>query len=277
MTVFGAILIGLVHGVCEMLPLSSSGHIAAVGRFFDVPLTGGTHLFFDFLLHVGTLSAVCVVYWQEILQMVNEGLGVFNLGPLTGQKRQHYPAARQLLMIGIATLPLIYILFVWKYLAALYSNTYFVGICMVLSGFLIFTGSRIEDGRKTGGNMSVLDALIIGICQSVSAIPGISRTAAAVSAGRAVGLRPDYAVRFSFLLYIPAAFGYVILDLVNAVKAGIDWHLLPAYLVGTAASIVSSVFILYMFKKITDRDKIGNLSYYCWIMGVLIIILTMIF
>ena len=277
MSVLGAVLIGLIHGVCEMLPLSSSGHISAIDKFFDISIISGSHLLFDFLLHLGTLAAVCVVYWQEIIEMIYEGLGVFNLGPYTAQKRERYPAARQLLMLLVSSLPLVYILVIWKYIPVLYENTYFSGTCLVLTGLIIFAGEKIESGKKTGGNMSVLDALIIGICQSVSAIPGISRTAVTVSAGKSVGLRYDYAIRFSFLLYIPAAFGYCITSLVQAVKVGIDWHCLPAYLVGTAVSIVASVFILYIFKKLTDKGKAGGLAYYCWIVGVLVIILTLIF
>ena len=218
-----------------------------------------------------------VVYWQELSEMVMEGLGVFNLGPYTAQRRERYPAARQLLMLLISTLPLIYILFVWKYMPTLYENTYFVGICLVLTGLIVFVGDKITDGKKTGGSMSGLDAMIIGICQTVSAIPGISRTAVTISAGKAVGLRSDYAIRFSFLLYIPAAFGYCIVSLINSVKAGIDWHSLPKYLVGTAVSIVASVFILYVFKKLTDKGKSEGFAYYCWIVGVLVIILTLIF
>lgn len=125
--------------------------------------------------------------------------------------------------------------------------------------------------------MSVLDALIVGIAQSVGAIPGISRTAVALVASYSVGMKRDYAVRFSFLLYIPAAFGYIILDLIDSVNSGIDWHFLPMYLVGTAASILAGVGALLLFKTVFEKGKTGGFVYYCMILGVLTVMLTLIF
>ena len=277
MTYLGAILLGIVHGFTEIFPFSSSGHLAAASNLFGISLSAGGHVFFDFLLHTGTLAAVCVVYWQDVVQMVYEGLGVFNFGPYTGQRRQRYPAARQLFMLLIATLPLIFIAFIRKYLQILFDNTYFVGAAMFLTGLILMCGDRMTPGNKTGGNISALDALIIGICQAVAAIPGISRTAVALVASYGVGMKKEYAVRFSFLLYIPAALGYIILDLIDAAKSGIDWHYLPMYLVGTAAAIVAGVGSLLLFRKLFEKGKTGGFVYYCMVVGVLLIMLTLIF
>ena len=277
MTFLSAILLGLVHGFTEIFPFSSSGHLSAVGKLFGLNLYTEGHLFFDFLLHLGTLAAVCVVYWQDITEMVYEGLGVFNLGPYTGQRRQRFPAARQLLMIGVSSLPLIYVVFLRDYLKALYQNTYFVGAAIFITGLILICGERMSPGNKTGGNMSVLDALIVGICQSVAAIPGISRSAVAIVASYSIGMKRDYAVRYSFLLYIPAAFGFLITELFDVFKQSVNWQLVPAYLVGTAVAVASGMGSLLLFKKLFEKGRTSGFAYYCLVMGVLTIILTVIF
>ena len=125
--------------------------------------------------------------------------------------------------------------------------------------------------------MTILDALIIGLCQCVSVIPGISRTASTVTGGISTGLKPDFALKFSFLLSIPAMFGAVILRLVDAFSQGVDVQNIPAYLVGMLAAMLSGIGALCIMRKLFEKGKFGGFAYYCWVFGVLSIILTMIF
>ena len=104
MTVLNAIILGLVQGIAEFLPISSSGHLSILNNLFKMTTTEDGHLFFDVLLHLGTLFSVCVVYWQDIVQMFYEVLGFINIGPLGGERRERYPAARLFLMIVVGTL-----------------------------------------------------------------------------------------------------------------------------------------------------------------------------
>jgi len=131
-------------------------------------------------------------------------------------------------------------------------------------------------GRKTESSMRVRDALIIGLCQAVATIPGLSRSGTTIAAGMATGQRRDYAVKFSFLLSLPAVLGANILSLVKAIKAGIDATLIPAYLIGMAVAMVSGVFAIGLVKTITNKGKFGKFSYYCWTVGALTIILSLI-
>ena len=110
MTVINAIILGLVQGIAEFLPISSSGHLAILNNLFGMTTTENGHMFFDVLLHLGTLISICIVYWQDIVDMFYEVLAFANLGPRAGERQERYPAARLFFMIVLATLPLFLIL-----------------------------------------------------------------------------------------------------------------------------------------------------------------------
>ena len=204
MSIWNALALGLVQGITEFLPISSSGHLSIIDNLFKMSSADGGHMFFDVLLHLGTLISVCVVYWGDIVDMFYEILGFVNLGPMAGARKQHYPAARQFIMILLATLPLVLVLPIKDRVESLYNNSYFIGVALVLTGCMLYVSDRMLVGRKTGSSMSMLDAILIGLCQCVAIIPGLSRSGTTITAGIAVGLRRDYAVKFSFLLSIPA-------------------------------------------------------------------------
>ena len=277
MSVGNAILLGLVQGVTEFLPVSSSGHLSILNNLFGLTSTEDGHLLFDVLLHLGTLIAVLVVYWQDLKAMAQETLGLMNLGPQAGQQRGRRPGARLFFMIVIATLPLLLILPIKDLLEGLYDRNIFIGVALILSGCILYVSDRMLPGTKTVGGMTMLDALIIGLCQCVAVIPGISRAGTMITAGVATGLRRDFAVKFSFLRSIPAVLGACIVSLGEALRAGIDWSNFPVYLIGMAVAMVSGIMAIELLRFIARRSKFGGFAYYCWVIGALSIILTMIF
>lgn len=276
MTVWNAILLGFVQGISEFLPISSSGHLSVINNLFNMSISE-SHLFFDVLLHLGTLISIVLVYWNDLVQMVYELLSLVNVGPYAGQDRQRYPSARLFFMIVVATLPLFLIMPIKDMMETLYDNNVFIGVAIILTGCMLFVSDKMTQGRKTAGNMTILDAVIIGICQSIATIPGLSRSGTTITAGVATGLRRDFAVKFSFLMSIPAVLGANILSIADAAKAGINWQQVPIYLVGMAVAMVTGVAAIYLIKYISRKGKFGGFAYYCWVMGVLSIILTMIF
>lgn len=277
MTVLNAIILGLIQGIAEFLPISSSGHLSILNNLFAMNTTEDGHMFFDVLLHLGTLFSVCVVYWQDIVQMFYEVIGFLNMGPMAGERRAHYPAARLFFMIVLATLPLFLIVPINDMMEGLYYKSVFIGVMLVLTGCILYIADKMQQGRKTEKNMSMLDALIIGLCQAVATIPGLSRSGTTITAGLATGLRRDFAVKFSFLLSIPAVLGANILTFAKAMRDGVDWSCLPAYLVGTVVAILSGIASISLLKHIASKGKFGGFAYYCWVVGVLSIILTVIF
>lgn len=277
MSVWNAVILGLVQGFAEFLPISSSGHLSIMNNLFDMSTSDNGHVFFDVLLHLGTLSSIFVVYWQDIVHMFNEVLGVVNLGPMAGQRQRHYPNARLFIMIVVATLPMALVIPVKDLMDGLFYKNIFIGIMLILTGCILYVSDKMTQGKKTERNITILDAVIIGLCQCVAAIPGLSRSGTTVTAGIATGLRRDFAVKFSFLMSVPAVLGANILSLSEAIQKGIDLASVPAYLMGMVTAMISGIISISIFRRIFDNGKFGGFSYYCWVMGVLSIILSMIF
>ena len=277
MTIWNAMLLGLIQGIAEILPISSSGHLAIVNNLFKLSNLSEGHALFEALLYLSTMLSVCLVYWPELRAMYYELLALAGTGPLAGEERGHYGAARCFFMLAVATLPLFLALPFNSRIELLNGRNIFIGVMLILTGCLLYVSDKMIPGRKNQNSMTVFDALIIGLCQSVATIPGLSRTAVTISAGVATGLRRSFAVNFSFLLSIPAVLGAAILSLIDALRAGIDWSYVPAYLVGTAVAMLSGVASIHIMRYISRKSKFGGFSYYCWVVGVLLIILHLIF
>ena len=262
MSLLSSILLGLIQGLAEFLPISSSGHLSILQNLFHMSTAENGHLFFDVLLHLGTLISICIVYWRDIVAMVRETIAFFR---------------SMVLMIILATLPLFLILPVNDLVEQLYYHTFFIGLMLILTGFLLFVADKMPKGTRTEKPMRVRDALVIGVCQAVATIPGLSRSGTTIAAGMATGLDRSFAVRFSFLMSLPAVLGANILSLAKAAKAGIDVSLLPAYLAGMLVAMVSGVAAIGLVKRLTSKGRFGAFSYYCWGAGALTMILSLIF
>lgn len=278
MSILEAIILGLVQGIAEFLPISSSGHLAILQNLFNMSDIEGGHMLFDVLLHFGTLIAICFMYWTDIKAMFTQTIDLLtgrNPAP-EGQRRQ-YPAARMFMLIIAATLPLVLILPIHNYIEALSESTIYVGIALILTGCMLFVSDRMAKGTKTERNMLFKDALIIGLCQCAATLPGLSRSGTTITAGIATGHDRRYAVKFSLLMSIPAVLGATVLELVKAIKAGIDVSLIPAYLFGMIAAMVSGVLSIGILRMIAKKTKFGGFAYYCWVVGVLTIVLSLIF
>ena len=180
-------------------------------------------------------------------------------------------------MMIMATLPLLIMLPFRKDYFRLWNSTSFVGVMFLFNGAVLYICERMLPGKKGLGRMRTLDALIIGICQAVAVIPGLSRLALTVTAGEADGFQKNYSIRFGMLLAIPALFGAFILSLADAAIAGIDTSYMPVYLAGAGASLVTAFFSVFAFRRLVRRRGFSGLAYYSLVIGVLSIILTLIF
>ena len=180
-------------------------------------------------------------------------------------------------MIVIATIPLALILPIKSELEQLYYHTFAIGLFFLLTGCILYVSDKMPQGNRDAKSMTALDALLIGICQCVAVIPGISRSGTTITAGMARGLDRDFAVKFSFLMSVPAVLGSAILTFVDAVREGIDASLIPAYLIGTVIAAVVGVFAIRLVTRITRSGRFGSFCYYCWGAGALTLILSLIF
>ena len=278
-TISSAILLGIVQGVAEFLPISSSGHLAILQNLF-VLSAGEEHMFFDVLLHLGTLISICVCYWGDIVAMVREVFIVLRGGrradgtPVQG----NLGAARLFLMIVVGTLPLFLVLPINDSVEKLYYITPFIGVALLLTGCMLFVSDRMAPGKRTEKNMRFRDALIIGLCQCVATIPGLSRSGTTITAGIATGLDRGFAMKYSFLLSLPAVLGANLLSFIKALgEESIELSMVPAYLVGMLAAMLSGIAAISLMKLIAKKSKFGWFAYYCWGAGLLTIVLSLTF
>ena len=270
MTYWTAILLGLIQGLAEFLPISSSGHLAILQNFLRIGDLENQMLF-DVLLHLGTLGAVIFAYHTELRGLCREGLMLLHLQKPKRGARQD-PARRRLLLFLIAaTLPLIPAAFLSDYLDSLFYDTFFIGFALIATGFLLLAADRYGHGNKT-----LSDALVIGLAQMIAVVPGLSRSGTTISAGMLRGFDRTFAVKFSFFLSIPAVLGANLLSLVKAISAGINWAEVPMYLCGVAAALVSGYLAIFALNRIAQRGKFGGFCYYCWGACLLTLILSLI-
>lgn len=287
MSMLSAIFLGLVQGISEFLPISSSGHLSLFQHFFNMTGTDG-NLFFDVLLHLGTLIAIFVYYWRDILDLLKELGRLFllllgkgerkdTITPSGGRRIRLTADSRMILMIIVATLPLFAVLPIKDKVESLYGNVYFIGCALLATGTILFVSDRLAKGKKTARSASMVDALLVGVGQAVAVVPGLSRSGTSISVGMLRGFQRTFAVRFSFLMSIPAVLGANIISIKDAMEAGIDTSLMPMYVVGTVVAAVSGYFAIRLVNILADKGKFGNFAYYCWGVGAAALVAALIF
>ena len=263
MTWLSAIIMGLVQGIAEFLPISSSGHLAIAEHLLNMQGASEIPQFYDVLLHLGTLVAVFIAYWDEIYDMIVEFFaGVGDLVHHT-TPRVVPPARRMILLVIVGTLPLFVMVPFRRFFEGLSDNMYFIGGALLFTGVLLFVSDRVRRGGKTEKTARLSDALVVGIGQAIALCPGVSRSGMTITTGCFVGFERKFAVRFSFILSIPAILGANILSIKDAVDAGINWSEMPMYLIGVAVAAVTGYLCIRLLKMIADRGRFGAFAYYC--------------
>ena len=268
MTYWMSILMGILQGVAEFLPISSSGHLALFQTFFGMENMEENYMFFTVLLHFGTLISVCMVYWRDIVDMIREFF--LGIAALAGRKDTGVappPARRMVMLIIIATVPLFVMVFLQDAVNQLFSNSIMVSCALLATGFILFFSDRMARGHKTAKNATVADALIVGCGQALAVIPGLSRSGTTISVGMMRGFDRAFAVRFSFLMSLPAVLGANVLEIKDALASNFPIEELPMYLVGVAVSAVVGYFAIRLVKSLSDKGKFGKFAYYCWAVG----------
>ena len=275
MSLLSSILLGFIQGLTEFLPVSSSGHLAIAEHLLGMSGASDIPEFFDVLLHLGTLVAVFVAYWAEVRDMMLEFFrGAKDLAHGT-TPTPIPPARRMILLIIVGTLPLFVVLPIKDFVEGLADNMYFVGGALLVTGCLLFVSDRVRKGHKSERSARIQDVLVVGLAQAIATCPGISRSGTTITAGCFVGFDRKFAVRYSFLMSIPAILGANILSLKDAVSAGIIWADVPVYLVGVVVAAGVGYACIRLLKMIAEKGKFGFFAYYCWAAGVVTLIFTL--
>ena len=274
MTLAFALIMGLVQALTEFLPVSSSGHLSILQNLFGVSEIGDIGVLFDVMLHFGTLISVVIMYRREIWDMIRAFFGLFRLRrpDEPAKSTQERGSARLILLVVVASVPLFVILPVKDYIESLYGSLLFVGLALIVTGLLLFFSDKVKNGTKNENSATVLDALLVGCLQAVATAPGISRSGSTITGGLLRGFDRGFAVRFSFILSIPAVLGANILSLIDALREGIDVSALPVYLAGVAVAAVVGCFAIKLVRLLAEKGRFGRFAYYCWIVGAAVVI-----
>jgi undecaprenyl-diphosphatase len=256
MSVFTACLLGIIQGLTEFLPVSSSGHLVLFQKIFGISEPA---LFFDTMVHVGTLAAVFVVLWKDIWAILRR-----LVQPLTAY-------------LIIATIPAVIFALVFKKpVERAFESGQFLGFAFLLTAALLAMAELLS-GRASlkKASMNWLDALVIGILQAIAIIPGVSRSGAALSGALSRRLDRDFAARFSFLLSIPAILGALILqlkDLTKSAQAGaIEGIGAAAIIAGTLSAAIAGFFAVRLMLKIVRERPLWGFAIYTGILGILVL------
>lgn len=263
------IIIGAVQGLTEFLPVSSSGHTAVLKAIFGLSEMG---IAFDVLLHFGTLIAVCLFYYKDILALATEVVEVikdiFRGRNLFDRNR---PYRVLLIMMTVTTIPTAIVGILLEDLFE-FSNIAVVGALLLINSLLLYISDKIEIGTKTARTASVKDALIVGLLQSCAIAPGISRSGTTIFAGKLSGFDTQFAVKYSFLCSLPTILGAILLKLGNLFSQPLSKEQGIGYLLAFATSAVVGYLSLNLLKMLTKGKRMKYFSVYCFLLGVFCIV-----
>lgn len=272
MDLFNVIIQAVVQGLTEFLPVSSSGHLSVVQHITGY--TGETALVLSIVLHLGTLVAVFAAFWKTIWEMIKEFFftirdvftGKFSWRNMNGNRRMMF-------MVIIATLILVPVYLFKDFFTARQGDgdIVFEGIAFVFTAVLLFLSARCSDGIKDGRDMTVGDAVTVGLFQCVALFPGVSRSGSTTAAGLFRGLDKNTAVTFAFILGIPAILGGSVLEIGDALQSDmqLNWALLA---VGFVVSAVVGFLAIKLVKWLLESDRFMIFGVYTLILGTLCVI-----
>ena len=263
--IFWYLVLGIVQGFTEPIPVSSSGHLVIFQQLFNLDVLND--LTFSIFVNFGSLIAIIIIFWNDIIKIIKDFFAYIKT-----KEKQYYHNFRYGMFIILATIPagLIGLFFndiVEKYM----SNVKYIGIALLVTAVFLFLIRKLK-GTKTENKMTLKDALKIGLFQVVALLPGISRSGATIVGGMFCGLTREAAFKFSFMLYIPISLATMLLGVKDVVTNGISMSLLCCYLVGLLAAFIVTYYATKWFRNIMLKGKLIYFVYYCLAAGVLVLL-----
>lgn len=252
MDLLNVVILGIVQGVTEFLPISSSGHLVIFQHFMDVK----EGLTLNVFLHFGTLLAVILVFWEDIWAMI------------TFKKK--YRKLTYYVIIGSIPAGIIGILFE-DFFERIFSTITVVGFALLVTGTLLWISDRIEIKERNMEDMEISDSIVVGFAQAFAIIPGISRSGSTIVGGLFKGLNRQLAAKYSFLLSVPVIGGATLLKVKDLVTTGMGSITTLELLIGTLSAAIAGYFSIKLLLKLINKEKLSIFAYYCWILGLAII------
>ena len=256
MDIFQAIIIGLVQGLTEFLPVSSSAHLIFAQQALGVSDVG---LAFDVLMHVGTLVAVIVYFFNDIVNMIKGFLlSLVDLkdGNFIREIKKDPPVG----VVGVLFNDII---------ESMFQGLTIPAFLLLVTGCLLYVSQRMNTGRIDVRNMTIKEALIMGCGQALAILPGLSRSGTTIAAGLFAGLDKEFAAKFSFILSIPAILGAAVFQLKDLSGGNIE---IGACIAGFVVAVISGYLAISVLLKIVREKSLDIFAYYCWIVGLIVLI-----
>lgn len=286
MSLFEAIIMGIIQGMTEFLPVSSSGHLALFKILFGVETDTG--ILFDVLLHLGTLVAILAALYKDILRLLGEGIAIveeffLNIRIFFGNTfyKEHKSYFRLVnnsyrkfvMLIVFSTIPTGIIGYFAADIVEEASGILLVpGICLVLTALLLFLSDRVADGDKLPRNVSYSNAFFIGICQGFATLPGLSRSGTTIAVCLLSKFDRKFAVKYSFIMSIPAVIGAAIFELKDIMGVSVQASELGCYLVGVLFAAIVGYICIKTMLVVVRKKKFTYFAVYCLIVGLVSII-----
>ena len=273
MSILSAILQGVLQGLTEFLPVSSSGHLSLYQYFTGI--NSESSVTFSVMLHLGTLLAVIIAFWPTVWQLLKEFFLLF-ADLFRGRlfKQPATPYRRMLYLLILSCVPLLLVLPLQDLITSVSADNDILveGICFLITSALLFLADRAPRGHRDASTMKGKHALAIGVAQLFTTLPGISRSGSTISVGPLCGLERSYAVSYSFILGLPAVLAAGILDLHDAATAGIgiEWG---TALIGMAAALIFGLLAIRLVNYLIKSDKFRIFAIYTLVLGSVVVIL----
>lgn len=245
-------ILGIVQGITEFLPISSSGHLVIFQHFMNIK----EGLTLNVFLHFGTLLAVVLVFWEDIWAMITF--------------KKEYRKLTYYVIIGSIPAGVIGILFEDLF-ERLFSKVTVVGFALLVTGTLLWISDRIEIKERNMEDMKLADSIVVGFAQAFAIIPGISRSGSTIVGGLFKGLNRQLAAKYSFLLSVPVIGGATVLKLKDLFTVGMGNITVLELLIGTLSAAIAGYFSIKLLLKLINQEKLSIFAYYCWILGLSII------
>lgn len=281
MSIWEAIIQGIVQGLSEFLPISSSGHLSLLQYLFGI--NGEAAASFSVLLHFGTLVAVFAAFYKTIWKLIVAFFGL--IGDIFRGKfswKNAEPEKRMVLLLIVSCVPLLAFYFLSDFYNSLSADNDIVveGCCFLLTSLLLFVSDRCVKGTKTAKDMTVRDALTVGVVQGIAPLPGLSRSGSTISTGLLCGLTREYAVSFSFIMGIPPVLAANLLEVKDLVKDGAGSAMAEIGVLSAVLGIVVAAVVgflsIKMVRWLVKKDKFTVFAWYTLILGTFTVIVGII-
>jgi undecaprenyl-diphosphatase len=274
LNVLEAIILGIIQGLTEFLPISSTGHLTVAGKFMNLISVDHPEQWTAFiaLIQLGTLLAVLVYFWKDLISIIKDFVHDNFIKPLKYSNQKINSKLGWLIIIGTIPVVIIGLAFKDAIEGALTKNLYVIAASLIVLALILALAEKIAKFKKDLENVTILDSIIIGFAQALSLIPGSSRSGTTITAGLFVGLKRETAARFSFLLSIPAVFASGVLQLYEAINF-VDQAMAVNIIVATIVSGVSGYLAIDFLLKYLKRNSTFVFIYYRIALGIFILIL----